>query len=134
MPDDPELARFLAEELGIADGPAPTGALVWHHSAPLWIWRVKDGARANAAWYLLTIDGAAGEGISAYAAARGLTRRGGFASLRVTATIGATIWQTSLFPSRDPPGWLLPVKANVRKAERLAEGVIASILLEPASG
>lgn len=132
MPDDPELARFLADELGIADGPTPAAAQAWHHSAPLWVWRTKDGARANAAWYLLTIDGATGEAISAHAAARGLSRRGGFASLRVTATIGGTSWQTSLFPSRNPPGWLLPVKASVRKAEGLAEGVIAGILLEPA--
>ena len=134
MPDDPALARFLAEELGIADGPAPRGAPVWHHSAPLWVWRAKDGARANAAWYLLTIDGASGDAISAHVAARGLARRGGFTSLRVTATVGDTSWQTSLFPSRDPPGWLLPVKAAVRKAERLEEGVIASITLEPATG
>lgn len=134
MPDDPELARFLAEELGIADGPAPAAVPVWHHSAAMWVWRAKDGARSNAAWHFFTIDGSVGAAISAHAAARGLARRGGFSSVRVTATIGGTVWQTSLFPSRDPPGWLLPVKAGVRKAEGLAEGVIAVITLEPAAG
>jgi hypothetical protein len=132
MPDDPELARFLAEELGIADGDAPAGVPVWHHSAAMWVWRAKDGARSNAAWHFITIDGAAGEAISAHAGARGLVRRGGFSSVRVTATIGTTAWQTSLFPSRDPPGWLLPVKSAVRKAEGLAEGVAVMLTLRPA--
>lgn len=132
MPDDPALARFLAEELGITDGPVPAAAPLWHHSAPMWVWRAKDGARTNAAWHFVTIDGESGAAIAAYAAARGLSRRGGFASLRVTATIGATAWQTSIFPSRDPPGWLLPVKASVRKAEGLAEGAPCTVTLEPA--
>ncbi|WP_243469509.1 DUF1905 domain-containing protein [Sphingopyxis granuli] len=38
------------------------------------------------------------------------------------ATIGDTRWNTSVFPHRESGGWLLPVKATVRKAEELAEG------------
>ncbi|WP_237234007.1 DUF1905 domain-containing protein [Sphingopyxis granuli] len=37
-------------------------------------------------------------------------------------TIGDTCWKTSVFPHRESGGWLLPVKAAVRKAEDLAEG------------
>lgn len=47
--------------------------------------------------------------------------RGGFASIKVEARVGATVWRTSVFPSKDPPGFLLPVKAAVRKAEGLTE-------------
>jgi len=53
----------------------------------------------------------------------------GFGSLRVTATIGQTSWQTSVFPSRET-GWMLPVKAAVRKAEGLDEGDEVELRLE----
>ena len=53
----------------------------------------------------------------------------GFGSLRVTATMGQTAWQTSVFPSREN-GWMLPVKAAVRKAEGLDEGDEVELLLE----
>jgi hypothetical protein len=53
----------------------------------------------------------------------------GFGSLRVTARIGETSWQTSVFPSRET-GWMLPVKAAVRKAEGLAEGDEVVLTLE----
>ena len=53
----------------------------------------------------------------------------GFGSLRVSATIGDTRWQTSVFPSRKE-GWTLPVKAAVRKAEDLSEGDEVALTLE----
>ena len=45
-------------------------------------------------------------------------------SVYVEATIGSTIWRTSLFPSKQAGGWLLPLKAAVRKAEKIAEGSV----------
>lgn len=53
----------------------------------------------------------------------------GFGSLKVTATIGDSSWQTSVFPSRET-GWMLPVKAAIRKAEGLSEGDEVALLLE----
>ena len=98
------------------------------HTAALWRWTSPS---APAAWFFLTIDGAAGEALSAIALMRRLElgRARGFGSLRVTATIGETSWQTSVFPSRET-GWMLPVKAAVRKTEGLAEGDEAALLLE----
>lgn len=49
--------------------------------------------------------------------------------MRIEATIGGTTWRTSLFPSKQAGGWLLPLKAAVRKAEKLAEGTIAEAVL-----
>lgn len=46
----------------------------------------------------------------------------GFGSLKVKARIGATEFATSVFPSKSDGGWLLPVKAAVRKAEGIGEG------------
>jgi len=48
----------------------------------------------------------------------------GFGSIRVGAQIGKTEWNTSIFPTKEGT-YLLPVKAKVRKKERIdAEDVI----------
>ena len=96
------------------------------HTGPLWRWTTPA---APAAWHFITIDGAAGEALSATALMRrmeGLSR--GFGSLKVVATIGETSFQTSVFPSKET-GWLLPVKAAVRKAESLTEGDAVALVL-----
>ena len=50
-----------------------------------------------------------------------LGKRRGFGSVRVTARIGESAWQTSLFP-RKTGGWFLPIKKPVRLAEGLDFG------------
>lgn len=89
-------------------------------TAPLWRWQSATGP---VAWYFLTIAGEAADAIR-HAAISGqwLDGRRGFGSARVEASIGGTIWKTSVFPHKESGGWLLPVKAAVRKAEHLAEG------------
>lgn len=82
--------------------------------AKLWQWK---GGKAS--WYFLTLPVGLSEEIRLVDAG---PRRVGFGSLRVTATIGKTSWQTSIFPSAQLSSYLLPVKASVRKAERLVEG------------
>ncbi|WP_022894797.1 DUF1905 domain-containing protein [Agromyces subbeticus] len=44
----------------------------------------------------------------------------GFNSVKVVATVGATTWTTSIFPSDDI--YLLPLKRAVLKAEDIGEG------------
>ncbi len=119
-----ELARFLREELG---GDAPAGG-TWDVTGKLWRWqgKAKDGAPSPVSWFFITIDGAVAEAIRA--ASPGRTAAWG--SVYVSVTIGATSWRTSLFPSKDVGGYLLPVKAAVRKAERLEEGSEAQVLIE----
>ena len=97
------------------------------HTGPLWRWTTPA---APAAWHFITIDGAAGETLSATALMRrmeGLSR--GFGSLKVAATIGETTFKTSVFPSKET-GWLLPIKASVRKAEQLTDGAVVELVLE----
>ncbi len=55
--------------------------------------------------------------------------RGGFGSLRVHATIGATSWRTSIFPSSDGR-FALPLKRAVRTREGFAEGDLIAVGLE----
>lgn len=96
------------------------------HTGPLWRWTGGN----SGSWHFLTIDGDAGEALSATALMRRMERTiGGFGSLKVTAQIGDTTFHTSLFPSKTI-GWLLPVKASVRKAEGIAEGDEVAVTLE----
>lgn len=96
------------------------------HTGTLWRWTGGN----SGAWHFLTIDGAAGEALSATALMRRMERTiGGFGSLKVTARIGDTTFRTSLFPSKEK-AWLLPVKASVRRAEGIGEGDEVAVTLE----
>jgi hypothetical protein len=44
----------------------------------------------------------------------------GWGSLPVAATIGKTSWKTSIFADKKSGAYMLPVKAAVRKMERIA--------------
>ncbi len=90
-------------------------------TSTLWLW---TSDKAPASWHFMTIDGEAGEVIHALALMRRLEsgRRRGWGSMKVSATIGDTDWETSIFPANEAKGWLLPVKAAVRKAEGLVTG------------
>lgn len=89
--------------------------------AALWLWQTD---KAPASWHFLTINGETAEAIHALALMRRLEfgKKRGWGSMKVTATIGETTWQTSIFPEKNEGGWLLPVKAAVRQAEGLVLG------------
>ena len=82
-------------------------------TSPLWVWK----GEGSGAWHFLTVPEKQSAAIKAQAFA--LPR--GFGSVRVEAAIGAVTWRTSVFPQKTG-GYLLPVKAAVRKQARLAEG------------
>lgn len=86
----------------------------------LWRWQ---SATAPAAWFFVTISGDVADGIKLAAiSGQWLDGRKGFGSAKVRVTIGDTIWSTSVFPHKESGGWLLPVKAAVRKPEGIVEG------------
>ena len=96
-------------------------------TTPLWRWQ---SATAPAAWFFVTISGDAADGIRLAAiSGQWLDGRKGFGSAKVRATIGNTSWSTSVFPHRESGGWLLPVKAAVRRAEALAEGDAVTVTI-----
>jgi hypothetical protein len=95
----------------------------------IWIWSTD---RAPAGWHFLTIDGDVAEAISSADLVDRLERSGtarkrGWGAIRVTAKLGTTSWKTSIFPSKEQGGFLLPVKASVRKAEGVSEGDLISV-------
>lgn len=87
------------------------------------LWRWKGG---KASWFFFTLPAGVAEEIRTVDAG---PRRIGFGSLRVTASIGKTSWDTSIFPAAGLKSYLLPVKAAVRKAERLVEGKSVALQL-----
>jgi hypothetical protein len=56
-------------------------------------------------------------------------RAGGFGSVKVEATIGGSVWQTSLFPDAKRKTYVLPVKKPARIAEGLVAGSTATVQL-----
>jgi hypothetical protein len=54
----------------------------------------------------------------------------GFGSYKVEATVGATTWQTSVFPDNRSDGFVLPVKKAVRRAETFDVGDVVRVSLE----
>ena len=53
-------------------------------------------------------------------------KKRGFNSIKITAKIGKTSWNTSLFPSKEGP-YLLAIKASVRARESIADGDTARV-------
>ena len=87
---------------------------IFECTATVWLWR--SAAKPDASgWYFATIDPQTAAEIKY--AVLGMARA--FGSVKVSAQIGSTRWQTSLFPNKETGGYLLPLKASVRSAEGL---------------
>ena len=76
-------------------------------------------------WHFVTLPSDVSEAI------RTVTEpsRRGFGSVRVGVTIGATRWNTSIFPEATG-SYALPVKKQVRAAEHLATGDEVNVRIE----
>ena len=72
----------------------------------------------DAAWHFVDLPADLSEDIREMMAGT----RGGFGSVKVDARIGESRWSTSIFPSKKKGCFLLPVKKQVRKAERIQVG------------
>jgi hypothetical protein len=70
------------------------------------------------AWYFVSLPSEISDDI-AEATAR---IRSGFGSVRITITVGATSWRTSIFPDSKTGTCVLPVKEVVWFAEKLEAG------------
>ena len=88
-------------------------------TGPLWLW---SGGQAS--WHFLTVPEEQAMEIREHS----LLSRGGFGSVKVEAAIGpstgsgqAVRWRTSVFPQKSG-GYILPVKASVRRDAGIAEG------------
>jgi hypothetical protein len=80
-------------------------------TAKLWIHSEMPGA-----WYFVTLPLDAADEIRAF------NERRGFGSVRVRAAIGASTWDTSVFPDTATGSFLLPVKAAIRAQQNIDDG------------
>ena len=77
-----------------------------------------------AGWHFTTI----GKTLAARIKKESWGPRRGFGSIRVDAKIGKTQWKTLIFPTKEGT-YLLALKAEVRKKERIAAGDRPSVQL-----
>jgi hypothetical protein len=87
----------------------------------LWIWKAQAAGR----WHFVTVP----EDQSAEIKAHAFGSPRGFGSVRVEATINGIAWRTSVFPLNSG-GYLLPVKAEVRRKAGIAAGDEVQVTLE----
>lgn len=85
---------------------------MYEFSSPIWLYQ------GQGTWHFITLPVEIAAGI------RHLTAgpRRGWGSVRVKVTVGSTTWNTSIFPSKEANSFLLPIKAQVRKTEKLVFG------------
>ena len=88
----------------------------------LWIWKGSDAAGR---WYFITVP----EDRSAEIRAQAFAGPRGFGSVRVEARIDDVTWRTSVFPLNGG-GYILPIKAEIRRQAALAAGDEVTVRLE----
>lgn len=98
-------------------------------TAPLWLWSGEGGS-----WHFVTIPPEDSIEIRLESATSGIRR--GFGSVRVEARINPSTgsgqvvtWRTSIFPHK-AGGYLLPVKAAVRRDAGIAADDLVTVSLE----
>ena len=84
----------------------------------VWFWR------GPAPWHFVTVDG---ESAAALEHASAVVTYG-WGMIPVTCAVGRTRWTTSLWPKDGD--YLIPLKASVRKAERIELGDRVTVHLE----
>ncbi len=94
-----------------------------HYSFRAKLWRWKGEAPASWVFVTLPIEVAFDIRMDA-----GTTTKA-WGSVAVEATIGGSVWRTSLFREKDSGSYVLPLKASVRKAEGLHDGDEAEVSL-----
>jgi hypothetical protein len=113
----------IADEFGDDPGGAAPSADL-EATGPVWLWKSKDPS-VPAAWHFMTITGEAAAALRV----KSQSRKGGFGSVKVLARIGGTEWSTSVFPAKELDGFMLPLKASVRKAEGVKVGDEVTVVL-----
>ena len=91
-------------------------------TSTLWLWSGEGGS-----WHFVTVPAEEAVEIRLESAASGIRR--GFGSVRVRASINGVAWTTSIFPQKSG-GYLLPVKAAVRRDAGIAAGDDVTVDLE----
>lgn len=94
--------------------------------AELWRWTPEPPAKGS--WHFVTIVGEAADAIRAQAfELRAMGGARGFGSVRLRASVDGVAFDSSAFPHKESGGYLLPVKAEVRRKAGVAEGDVVEV-------
>jgi uncharacterized protein DUF1905 len=95
-------------------------------TAELWRWTPQPPAKAS--WHFVTVTGAPADAIRARAfELRAISGGRGFGSVRVEARVNGVPFASSVFPHRESGGYVLPVKAEVRRAAGIVAGDLVQV-------
>ena len=86
-------------------------AQLWKYQAP------------KAAWYFITLPKEDSLRINH----QNLLKIKGWGSIPVEVKIGQNVWRTSIFPSSKSGCYILPIKAEIRKKEKISEGDVVNV-------
>lgn len=95
-------------------------------TAELWPWDARTES-----WVFVTVPEGVCEAIEDEAS---VSPPRGFGSIRVEVAIGASTWRTSVFPSKEQAGYVLPIKRAVRRAEDVDVGDEVTVQLTVLDG
>ncbi len=90
--------------------------LSFEFTAECWLWKAE-----KAAWHFITLPQDKSEEIKFFNENMHEKQRG-WGAVRVTVTIGATSWETSIFPASQLNAYILPIKSDMRKKEKISAG------------
>ena len=82
-------------------------------TSEIWVYQGK------AAWFFVTLPMEESRQIKFF---NSHNKRRGWGAVRVKARIGKTEWQTSIFPDSKAGAYILPVKSEIRKKEKITAG------------
>ena len=92
------------------------------------LWRWAPEPPAKGAWHFVTVVGEAVDAIRALGfERRALGGARGFGSVRVRVSVEGVAFETSAFPHAGSGGYVVPVKASVRKAAGVGEGDVVVV-------
>ena len=83
-------------------------------TSQIWLW---SGGKAS--WHFVTLPEGNAAQVKFFVGER---KSKGWGAVPVNATIGNTSWKTSIFPDKKRGSYILPLKSDIRKKEKLHEG------------
>jgi Domain of unknown function (DUF1905) len=96
--------------------------------AEVWLWQSKG------AWHFLTLPLDKAQELQAvdgtYLHIVHHKKRRGWGSIPVTVRIGSSTWDTSIFPDTRSDSYILPLKSDIRKREKIAVGHLVSVEIQ----
>jgi dihydrofolate reductase len=93
-------------------------------SGECWLWQTTASA-----WHFITLPEDKSEEIKFFNEnLHGKTR--GWGAVRVQVIVGKSTWETSIFPYAKSKAYILPIKAEVRKKEKILAGDVVEVTLK----